>query len=709
MPFNAIPPPRSPQQKPGPYGSIEFNPSAPLSNNLVSLLLFDGGQSPAGLHDYANKMQTFTQIGATGAINWGTGPYGSTATSAFGGTKQLVAAKGVASTGNYSISALCKFGPATNITPVLWCNQANTVAWVFYNQATDKIASDVVAGSADVSGVIPTGWHRLTVTFGVAGVTCYVDGKISGTTVGGTNTLTTWLLFNTGSLWWDYPTSDIFIWTRALSATDVAMHAANPYAMLRPRFSERWRVGIVAATTLPPGETTIDTRLPGYAKRGVSPIDWTDNAHRLVAGKDTFFNGPGNGPDYDYPNPRGPIPAVELRTWINALRLRSQDTFFGLGGSPQFTWPVPKPPTPSAVGWSDVYKLSLNFVVFPFSQDDWPNPRAALPVPQGWLDPYRLSLNAVFLPFSQGAWPNPNGPLYANALRTWVEPLAVNLQGADTFFGLGGNPLHDWPVPKPPPPLVQGWTGPLQVNLQSQDTFFGLAGNPQRDWPNPGRPAPLTQAWTDAYKIALNILIVPFGQGDWPNPRAVSQSIGLRTWVDAFKGQGADAFFGLAGSPQYDWPVPRRAAPLVQSWSDSFHYTLNVIAAPFVQGSWPNPAGPVYAIALRTWLDPSKSPHVDTFFGLAGNPTFDWPVPTAPRPKFLSSLRTWTDPMRINLRGSDRFFGLGGSPQHDWPVPLGAAPGASFKTWAEVQQNASTPIVNVIVEYQYFARRRMRR
>lgn len=36
-------------------------------------------------------------------------------------------------------------------------------------------------------------------------------------------------------------------------------------------------------------------------------------------GKDQFFGAPGQGPRYDYPNPKAPARSIELRTWINAV------------------------------------------------------------------------------------------------------------------------------------------------------------------------------------------------------------------------------------------------------------------------------------------------------------------------------------------------------------------------------------------------------
>ena len=67
---------------------------------------------------------------------------------------------------------------------------------------------------------------------------------------------------------------------------------------------------------------------------------------RFLAGKDTFFAGPGRGPAYDWPNPRGYVPGISLRTHTDPLKLelRGQDRMFGAAGEPPkpSDFPVPK-------------------------------------------------------------------------------------------------------------------------------------------------------------------------------------------------------------------------------------------------------------------------------------------------------------------------------------------------------------------------------
>jgi hypothetical protein len=111
------------------------------------------------------------------------------------------------------------------------------------------------------------------------------------------------------------------------------------------------------------------------------------DAPRLPAGLDQFFTSPGRPPVYDWPNPRGYIPAISLRTHVDPLRLNllGADIFFGGPGQ--------SPP-----------------------QRDWPNPRGYIP---------------------------------AISLRTHIDPLRLNLRGKDQFFTSPGRPpVYDWPNPR---------------------------------------------------------------------------------------------------------------------------------------------------------------------------------------------------------------------------------------------------------------------
>lgn len=114
-----------------------------------------------------------------------------------------------------------------------------------------------------------------------------------------------------------------------------------------------------------------------------------------------------------------------------------------------------------------------------------------------------------------------------------------------------------------------------------------------------------------------------------------------------------DTFFGLAGSPTFDWP---------------------------------NPRGYPEQRSRRTWTNSTSLLLRDTFFGLAGHPNYDWPNPRGAARGV--SLRTWIDQRNLSLYSPAAFL-TGGRPQYDWPNPRGARRANSLLT--NIQQRNSLP------------------
>jgi hypothetical protein len=131
-------------------------------------------------------------------------------------------------------------------------------------------------------------------------------------------------------------------------------------------------------------------------------------------------------------------------------------------------------------------------------------------------------------------------------------------------------------------------------------------------------------------------------------------------------------------------------------------------AAPFAPISWSTPIGPVYPVALRTFLQspPLTLVGQDRIYGAPGQaPTYDWPLPKPPQfpiglrtwlgglntttlqpstavpfsqddwpnpiaPLYPVALRTWLDPSKPWLSGQDTIYGAPGQvPAYDWPAP----------------------------------------
>jgi len=396
----------------------------------------------------------------------------------------------------------------------------------------------------------------------------------------------------------------------------------------------------------------------------------------------------------DWLNPGAYVYPSALRTFTNSVQtqLIGQDKFFGLAGHPNFDWPVPKGYVPSILRQWDNNLLQTTLAAFaPFGLSDWPVPRGSIP---------------------------------SIGLRTWTDPLKLNLQGQDSFFGDAGQvPTYDWQNPRgrDHPSSLRHWdAGNLLNTLFSfvEQQPFSLS-----DWPNPrGRD------FSAVFRILVSRLAPiiaaaqPFSLLDWPNPRGATPAISLRTWIEQLRIlAGRDEFFGLAGHPNFDWPNPpgARSAISLRQWEiNLLQNTLGFVQSPFSLSDWPNPRGATPAITLKTWLDQLKInlASQDQFFGAAGQvPTYDWQNPRSParvidlqtwlinlllttlgarnpfsmsdwpNPRgqtFPADLRSFIDQLKLNLRSQDQFFGAAGQPPtYEWPNPKRRPARADFETW----------------------------
>jgi hypothetical protein len=167
------------------------------------------------------------------------------------------------------------------------------------------------------------------------------------------------------------------------------------------------------------------------------------------------------GTVYDWPNPRGYLANITLRTWTNSttISLIGKDTFFGAPGQPpaNLDWPVPKGRVPAIDLRTWIQSLKLNLLgkdLLPFRMMDWPLPQR--PVPSITLRSLvnslvETTLSSIVRPFAMLHWPVPWSRTPNPSLRTHIDPLRTNLYGKDQFFGVPGQPPAnlDWPVPQP--------------------------------------------------------------------------------------------------------------------------------------------------------------------------------------------------------------------------------------------------------------------
>jgi hypothetical protein len=309
------------------------------------------------------------------------------------------------------------------------------------------------------------------------------------------------------------------------------------------------------------------------------------NANVQLIGKDTFFGGPGNAPDYDWPLPRPYVYPNQTRTWLlnSQVQLIGKDTFFdGPGNGPDYDWP-----TPRQSGQGKTWTYSLNQTTLA--------PVAANP-----------------LPFNQADWPLPRAAPYQD--RTALDWFTFNDQ--DTFFGGAGQPPAnmDWPLPKTAPTPGKTW-----INALNQTTLAPAPQAPfsQSDWPLPKQTQISGGTW--AYTLNQTTLAPtiqsPFSQTDWPLPRAALYPAQNRTWLDQVKLNliGLDQFFGAQGQgPRYDWTTPRTAVRLQDyTWLNNLSQsTLAPFIAPmpFNLYDWPLPRTPLPLVDLHSSIQGSGFP-----------------------------------------------------------------------------------------------------
>lgn len=203
--------------------------------------------------------------------------------------------------------------------------------------------------------------------------------------------------------------------------------------------------------------------------------------------------------------------------------------------------------------------------------------------------------------------------------------------------------------------------------------IVAAAANPfsQSNWPIPrGRSDPTLSYTRSIQQQLIGQDKLPFRQTAWPIPKGPTQNPALWPYFQPMQQQlltGQDRFFGLAGHPNFNWPVPRGAQQPTLSWVLSTPITLAPVVTqnPFVPVAWPVPRGaqrptPSWVLSASIAL---------TAPAVTANPFIPvvWPAPLGP-PR---GPPTYVRPTQIQLIGQDQFFGLAGNPNFNWPVPRG--------------------------------------
>ena len=224
-----------PQRKPGPRHRIQFNPNGTFSQGLLSLLMFDRPVlNASGIEDRVVPHRVFTYTGTTQILL--PVQFGGTGFQTGGNSNdQLNYSTALPSLNEWTVSTLCSFdGAASGTYAGNLVIAANTGVTNYIGAGgTGSFTSAIGTWSGQIDMATLKGPHRVTITSSVAATATilYTDGKQNGTTIANSMATAFGLLFSG----WPWTASDLFIWNRALTPTEVADHAANPYTVLRPR------------------------------------------------------------------------------------------------------------------------------------------------------------------------------------------------------------------------------------------------------------------------------------------------------------------------------------------------------------------------------------------------------------------------------------------------------------------------------------------
>jgi len=256
----------SASRKPASVDQVVIDRFSPLAIGLRALFLFEDRR-------FTDIVLNRT-VTRRGSLATARGVHGGQVHSALTGasgaaaTPALVLSPEDAPTSAFSLSGLVRFtgtAPTAGTYNALGgCLVSDDTARMplYVSVAGGSFRTRVPAETEFLSGGQPllasslTGWHRLTVTVLGSTATLYVDGGRTwiGTATQAFANFSPRALFGSdlsaGTEWrWD--TVDLFTWSRALSADEVATHARGPYAVLKPRSADRWTAAVLPTSDLP--------------------------------------------------------------------------------------------------------------------------------------------------------------------------------------------------------------------------------------------------------------------------------------------------------------------------------------------------------------------------------------------------------------------------------------------------------------------------
>lgn len=378
-----------------------------------------------------------------------------------------------------------------------------------------------------------------------------------------------------------------------------------------PRISQNWSTNLLETTLAPVAAAPFVNTNDGLSAR------WRETSRRDVFGGGPLYSNGEIVPfaNVDYSSPKA-APRL-LQSWVQNLL---QSTL--------------APATPA-----------------PFSNYDWPLPKAAPRIPQSWVSSGPLPPEIA--PFANTNQDTP--ARRADIRQSWLSPAISVIPVPFSNY--------DWQVPRAAVRLLQSWItqGPLPPEIPP---FTNGAGS------LPVSPARLLQSWVGQ---AIQIVIQPFSNADWPLPVRARQID--RSWISpALATPPATPFFNpdfgtpgrrlepfvygqsplalfQAGTPfaNYDWPLPRRAPRIDQSWSTNL---LQTTLAPPASVPFRNTEFRVPQAPYRLQQGWSTNLLQSTLAGGGIRPPSqsDWPLPQRqPNPRRVENLQQLAQYLPISI------------------------------------------------------------
>jgi len=436
--------------------------------------------------------------------------------------------------------------------------------------------------------------------------------------------------------------------SRANISTGNSRRVVSATTTVTPEFTGTSAVAVQTTASFKadttPARKQHDWPNPKGPQRAIDLRSWTYN---LTVGLPVTVQYTGV-PSSDWQRAPEPGRAIDLRTWIHYnINLYGPRVY---GNLPNSDWQrAPEPDRPIDLRTWIHFSINLFTPAAPTNLPDGVRftdlPPKAYPEPstRTWLWGYNLNLT--------GQDRLPTGERVTNLspkdfdrnqqLRTWLWHYNLNLIGQDEFSS--GKQFTELSPLAYPEPATRTWTFSYNLNLIGQDRM--TVGNRYTELTDRGPLQPL-HGWTWSYNlnlIAQDEMVAGATRTELP-PIGPLQP--LRSWILSLQQTTLTPIEYTVGVQRYE-RLDLGALQPPRSWTLSLQQTTLApeAPAPVNQLDWPNPRGPLQP--LRSWTFSYNLNLIGQDF-VPGRQHIDL-SPSGP----LQPLRSWTFSYNLNLIGQD--------------------------------------------------------